>query len=148
MKVEGRIKSLNLVRRMHHEDVSGKCASHMACGHEVYHVLYYDYWAMPLPELKCKQNHMLKSIVWILLNNEMWGREIERSRKERKRERQIKQKIATTLEFSGVRWSSFTLGFSVVGGLRSLKTFHCLYISSNKGINAHWLHTSFILLVK
>lgn len=79
-----------------------------------------NYWELSLAKLRCKHDHMLKSIIQILFNCKMWGREIEWNRKERggeekerKRQRQVKQKTGTTHGSNSV-----------------------------KGINVHWLNSS------
>lgn len=43
-------------------------------------VLRSDYWDMSLPKKMCKWDHMPKSMVWVLFNSKMWGREMERNR--------------------------------------------------------------------
>lgn len=45
-------------------------------------LLQSEKWEMPLTELRCKQDHMLKSTTKILFNNK-WEVEIERNKKER-----------------------------------------------------------------
>lgn len=70
---------------------------------------------------------MPKSIVQILFNNKMRGREIERDREETGGERLRETQINTIVDPAVSYWSFITQGISVVGNLSPFRTFYNMF---------------------
>lgn len=76
---------------------------------------------MPLPQLRYKEDHMLKTIIWILFNYE-WEvkKEIEiREEKKRREKRRSSRILSPSMDPAVSHWSFFALVFLVVGAPES-----------------------------
>lgn len=101
---------------------------------------YYFYWEMLLPELRCKQDHMFMSIVWILFSSkceeERWKTNREKRKGKTKRvTHRLRRKIITLpVDPVASHWYPLLLDFSV--GMRGLGG-----LLQNIWINIQWINT-------
>lgn len=102
---------------------------------------------MLLPESRRKRGHTLESMIWILFNNKMWGREMERNTKERRDRGRLRQ--SPHVDPPASFWSFFPLGFSAVEGSQSCSKLFimCTFLQAEKlmligytGVFFYWLN--------